>query len=113
MSTVMVKTQKFYGLLHVPSNQMMVELGKGRGYTHIDFPLEKYLEGVPPRLFLSEHGAKAARTWWLKGRTSVTMCRSSSPWDEGDFYETWNTNHAPERKLEDMKVVEIVLNIYL
>lgn len=88
---------------------MMIYLGMNKHYTHIEFPLQSHQVNLVPRLFTAKRDAAVARTWWLKGVTKTV-------WDNGDGWERdpacWmDTIAKPDRKPEDMEVVEVLLTV--
>lgn len=84
-------------------------LGRGgRGGTHQE--LVKAGSGIPPRLFTSSQAAFSALRWWSRGITSVTQVCSSSLF-EGECDEQWHTKPVPERKLRNMDVVEVEVDL--
>ncbi|KKL77589.1 hypothetical protein LCGC14_2033350 [marine sediment metagenome] len=103
-----MKHVQFYSIRHIPTgNFLSVPIGRsGKGGTWTEpVPLSNI---NPPRLFCSEHAAKIALTYWLKGRFSVTHSTYSGEWGE-EHDEIEHTEPAPERKREDMEIVPMIL----
>lgn len=91
----------YYAIQHKPSGWFLpVPVGRGgRGGTHVEpAPPETF----PPRLFHTQHAAKVALTYWLRG--AVTVSVAYDPWDNG---ETWHVEPRPDRVAEDMAVVPL------
>ncbi|UFK26614.1 hypothetical protein [Roseobacter phage RDJL3] len=85
-------------------------LGRGgRGGTHQE--LAPAGSGVPPRLYTSSQSAFASLRWWLKGRTSVTQVCYSDPFEGSECDESWHTEDVPERRLKNMDVVELEIDL--
>lgn len=72
----------------------------GRGSTHVNFG-----DKGKPRLFDTHGAAKATLKWWLNGEVFVTY--SCDPWGEVD--EDWRVKPRPERRAEEVAVVEVML----
>lgn len=79
---------------------------RSRGFTNDE--LARANSGARPRLFTSQASAFAALRWWLAGRTSVMQVGS---FEFGDCDESWHTEEVPERKLKNMDVVPLELDI--
>ena len=95
---------EFWIIRHKPSGGFLPELsGVRAGYTHT----EPQTHGVP-RLFTEAAAAKRALTWWLKGTLSVSRYRDDFTME---YDETWHEEAMPDRKIEDMEVVSVLLKL--
>ena len=85
-------------------------LGRGgRGGTHQE--LAPAGSGVPPRLYTSKQAAFSSLRWWLRGVTSVTTQCWSDPFEGGECDESWHTEPVPERRLRNMDVIEMEIDL--
>ena len=93
---------KLWAIKHKPSGAFLsAPLGRhGRGGSHVEPSLTE-----PPRLFHTEHAAKIALTYWLKGKVTVTYYIDYF----GEVNERWHTEPVPHRKREEMAIVQIEL----
>jgi hypothetical protein len=97
----------YFAIQHIPTYKLLPSPKgrRGRGGTHIEF-------GDPgqPRLFASEHAARMAMSWWLRGKVNVTTSAYSSgpDWDE-DVAEDWGIEPQPHRIASDVRVVRVEL----
>ena len=96
--------KSMWAIRHIPTNHYLPSPKghSGRGGSFVD-PVDPNV--TSPRLFPTERSAKAALTCWLKGKHE-----GEYDWDEGYKYCVGYTIvPVPNRKREDMEVVEIVL----
>lgn len=98
--------REFYVIRHKPSGGFLPEVRKG--YT---FSEPSTRECDVPRLFATKGGAKRALTWWLCGITSVTKTGGMWGFGEPEYDEAWNLKKMPDRKVEDMEVVNVLLKL--
>lgn len=93
----------YWAIRHKPTGGYIPQLynSSGRGGTHSE-PTSDPLQ--PPRLFLSRVGAKLALVAWLKGKWE-RECRH----DGLDYWERLVVVPVPDRKAEDMEIVELKL----
>jgi len=98
---------KLWAIRHKPTGLFLPELHKPvrGGYTHTE---PTSMSERPLRLFITERGAKNALWWWLGGPVSVRI-RSFDTSDGFDTDEQWSTTKKPERKAEDMEVIQVEL----
>ncbi len=103
----------FYAIRHKPSG-FLLGLPQGRndkGGTWTE-PVDPYGPDQP-RLFRTEHAAKIALTYWLKGQTSITYGGGNEDWPiEDDCSEHWHINPLPGRKRENMDIARVQLIIH-
>lgn len=94
----------YYAILHKPSGKFIQAFGKNqsKGGTHLEPG-----DGCP-RLFANRVAAGNALKWWLKGKTIRTF---GGGYFEDDDVENWHLEPVPERKAEDMAIVEVRLQI--
>ncbi len=100
--------REYWVIRHKPSGGYLPVLPSGlrAGYTHTEpstFDI--------PRLFMDAAAAKRALTWWMKGVTSVDRYQSTNPDSWGEVNEDWHEQEMPDRKLEDMEVVPVLLKL--
>ncbi len=93
---------EFYMIRHKPSGGFLPQ--RGKGYTSS----EPQITGVP-RLFTTAGGAKRALTWRLKEAHWVTMSVNYGFEGYGEHEEEWHHEEMPDRKLENMEVVLVLL----
>lgn len=95
-------TGDFYAIRQKSTGYMIPEGEgrRGRGTTHQE-PNPCIV--CPPKLYHTEAAAKCSLTWWLKGKTSVSMCGS---YEYGDLDEQWETQDMG-RDPKDFHVVPI------
>jgi len=94
----------FYAIRHLPSGGFLPEIHKG--YTFSE-PSTK--ECDIPRLFTTKAGAKRALTWWLRGTLHVTKTGGQWGFGEPEYDESWHDTPMPDRKTENMEVVQVLL----
>jgi len=99
-----------WAIRHNPSGGYL-DLPQGRGGKGGTWSEPTPLDGPHPvRLFHTEPAAKISLTCWLKGRVTVSRGHHPDPWGDGDDYsEDWHTEKVPERRREDMEIVEMQL----
>ena len=61
-----------------------------------------------PRLFFTKRGAQNSLTAWLQGRQSIEY-GTRMDWQGKDDFAKRKIEHVPERKREDMEIVELQL----
>jgi len=83
--------------LHLPS-------GRSRGFTH-----DEPTGAQPPRIFFRKRDAQAALRCWLQGEWSEKSYQDSYT-GEWDYGGPEPTKKRPDRKAEDMEVVEIEIH---
>lgn len=97
----------WYAIKQVSTGFFLPQFGKNqsRGGTWLE-PTDK----APPRLFKRKQDATAALNHWLKGKLTRSYRSPCGPdWvDEGDYDDEYQP--VPERKVEDMTVVEILIH---
>jgi hypothetical protein len=94
----------YFAIRHKPTGAFMPNYGsrKGRGgFTH-DEPSAL----APPRLFPRRHHAQTALAHWLRGKLTVSNYRDDYT---GEWDEDWSCKKVPERKAEDMEIVEVTI----
>jgi len=96
--------KSMWAIRHKPTNHYLPSPKghSGRGGSFVD-PVDP--KETHPRLFPSERAAKAALTSWLKGK-------HEGEWEWDDMYKYcvgYTVVPVPNRKREDMEIVEIVL----
>ena len=96
--------KSMWAIQHVPTGFYLPNpkgySGRGGSFVEIADP-----NLVQPRLFISEYAAKRALGAWLRGKHE-----GKHDWDEGYKYTIGYTIvPVPNRKREEMAVVEIVL----
>jgi len=100
----------FYAILHIPSGGYLPQ--RTRNTSNKRFS-RHYTGGKPttidpPRLFRRRQDAQAALNYWLEGEWGIY--RSGGY----DTTEEWglDAKYKPERKKEEMKVVEVIVTQY-
>ena len=101
--------KSMWAIRHKPTNHYLPSPKghSGRGGSFVD-PVDP--DVTLPRLFPTERSAKAALTCWLKGKHEGKYDWDDSEW--GGMYKYcigYIIVPVPNRKREDMEVVEIVL----
>ena len=101
--------KSMWAIRHKPTNNYLPSPKghSGRGGSFVD-PVDP--DVTLPRLFPTERSAKAALTCWLKGKHEGEWDWDDSEW--GGMYKYcigYTIVPVPNRKREDMEVVEIVL----
>lgn len=101
--------KSMWAIRHKPTNHYLPSPKghSGRGGSFVD-PVDPAV--TLPRLFPTERSAKAALTSWLKGKHEGKWDWDDSEW--GGMYKYcigYTIVPVPNRKREDMEVVEIVL----
>ena len=102
--------KSMWAIRHKPSNHYLPSPKghSGRGGSFVD-PVDP--DVTLPRLFPTERSAKAALTAWLKGKHEGDYDREYNEWT-GKSYTVcvgYVVVPVPNRKRQDMEVVEIVL----
>jgi len=95
---------EFWIIRHKPTGGWLPEVHKGYTFS------EPQDYGVP-RLFGNAAAAKRALTWWLKGTLHVTTYQSNNPETWMEVEQDWHEQEMPERKLEDMEVIPVLLKL--
>lgn len=90
------------------STGYMLPITKGRGDRGITHQEPTACEFEPPKLYHTESAAKCALTWWLKGKTTITITAGDG-W-EVDYDEDWHTEDMG-RDPKDFHVVAIHMRL--
>jgi len=92
----------YYAVKHLPTGKFLPCRGSARkGATHLELS-----DTEPPRLFEKHGHARLSMKNWASGPQYV---RWESYGDGGDVEENWYTDPKPERKLDELQVVEMIL----
>jgi len=93
----------YYAIQHKPTGYFLPYRKGNRGFTW-DEP--RAPDKGPPRLFTRKSDAVHALNWWLRGQTGYKWMASN--WLGAGGHELC-TDSKPDRKAEDMVVVQVVV----
>lgn len=102
----MATDQVYYAIRHKLTGHFMpgYHSRRSRGGFTRDTP--RPLEQVQPRLFESPGRARAALTWWAKGRVYTITNGGEDDWDESWYCEPDST-----RDVTEFEIVKVTLTI--